>query len=101
MSMDFCKEDSARFENPLIVAEINTLATTVRTILSISEVPNNQDGYPVSIDLDLLATTLLKQIIACVPREKQLSILIANNLEEYSEELDAMWAQFVEEACIE
>lgn len=89
----------ARFENPLVIAEVNSLANTVKMNISINESLGFQDGCPVSLDLDILVRVLLMQIIACVPREKQQSILTAHGLEEYSEELDAMWAEFVDEAC--
>lgn len=97
--MDCIFVGKARFNNPLVIAEINSLANTVRMNHSIDEGIGFQDGCPVTLDLDALVKILLNQIIACVPRAKQQSILIAHGLEEYSEELDAMWAMFVDDSC--
>lgn len=93
--MDFCKEDSALYNNPLVIAEINALAATVKMNLSIDEGNPLQDGNPVTLDLDTLVNLLLQQIIGCVPRDKQKSILYAHGLDSYCEELDKMWSEFV------
>ena len=94
--MDFRKEDSAKFNNPLVIAEINSLASAVRINLSIDESDYIHDGNPVTLDLDTLVKILLQQIVECVPREKQQSILVSHGLEEYSEDLDECWSKYLE-----
>lgn len=95
----FSSEDiKARYNNGIVVSAINSLAETVHAILSLEMSGYIGEGATITYDLDILANILLDQIIGCVPREKHQAILSAHGLDDYTEELDDRWNDFIEKA---
>lgn len=98
----FSSEDAkARFDNPAVITAINSLAESVHSIYSLEKLGYIGDGDSIILDLDTLVNVLLNQITACVPRDKQHSILSSHGLEEYIDNLDEVWNRFEEYASSE
>lgn len=93
--MSSSNDNHAKFENPLVISAIDNLASAVHSALYLIKTGYIADGAPVTEDLDTLASILLNQIVSCVPREKQISILIAHGLEEYCDDLNECWTKYV------
>lgn len=93
--------NSATFKNSDVISAINQLASAIHSINSCTASNYCGDGAPVKEDLDSLLKLLFNQLVSCVPRNKQHAILIAHGLDEYIDELDEYWENYVQYAASE
>ena len=92
--MLFDREAEARYNHPEVVGAINSLASSVKALSVLYSSSYHGDGKSLTEDLDCLVTILMNQIVSCVPREKQHSILISHGLQEYIDDLDESWENY-------
>lgn len=87
-------ELQAKYDNPLVIVAINSLAEAIHVQSSISGFNYRGDGCYVSENLEQLISILMNQIVCCVPREKQHTILISHGLDDLIDDLDYFWDEY-------